>query len=99
MPAVEEPCARILVVAVLAATALAGGVALAPGGGDGPKAHTGTSQKGDFAEALGGAVAAAAKEMPCCDRILEWRLKEVAGEQGGIAGMNRLNVTIEAHVK
>ena len=63
------------------------------------KSYSGTSEKGNFAEALQAAVDASVKEMPCCERMLEWKLDQVTGVRGGIARFNKITVTIEAQVK
>ncbi|HEX8432208.1 MAG TPA: hypothetical protein VF625_13050 [Longimicrobium sp.] len=56
---------------------------------------TGTSNHGDFQEALGLAIEAAVPP-GTSDWLVEWRLAEMSGSKGGIAGQNSLTVTIEA---
>jgi Intracellular proteinase inhibitor len=62
-----------------------------------PAARTfeGVSQHGNLQEALNDAVAKALKSLPGADRMVRYRLREVTGEQGGIAGVNVVRVTIE----
>lgn len=57
--------------------------------------YSGTSEKGNFDEALIAAVSAAHKPQHP-DQMTEWKLKEVSGTKGGIAGFNKITVTIEA---
>ncbi|HKQ59848.1 MAG TPA: hypothetical protein VJS92_01110 [Candidatus Polarisedimenticolaceae bacterium] len=61
--------------------------------------YSGTSSSDNLDEALQNAIADAAEDVPCCDRQLEWRLREIRGIQGGIAGDNRMTVTIETRVR
>ena len=51
---------------------------------------TGTSERGDFQEALTSAVAAAKAKA----NFVRWKLHAVSGERGGFAGANRVVVTI-----
>src|SRR5262245_56001629 len=62
-----------------------------------PRARTygGASPRGNFQEALNDAVAQAMRAQPGADRLVRYRLREVTGEQGGIAGINLIRVTIE----
>jgi hypothetical protein len=57
---------------------------------------TGTSDDGDFQEALRNAIKAAQDASGGADIIIKWRLNNVTGESGGITGENILNVTIQA---
>src|SRR5437899_2322643 len=58
---------------------------------------TGTSDKGDFEDALGVAVQSAMESRKgTADAMIEWKLKSVSGVNGGIAGFRKLTVTIEA---
>jgi hypothetical protein len=64
-----------------------------------PKAatFTGTSDKGDFEEALGAAVQSAMESRQgSSDAMIEWKLKSVSGVNGGFAGFRKLTVSIEA---
>jgi ABC-type glycerol-3-phosphate transport system substrate-binding protein len=64
-----------------------------------PKAvtFTGTSDKGDFEEALNAAVQSAIdSRQGHPDAMIEWKLKSVSGVNGGIAGFRKLTVSIEA---
>lgn len=56
----------------------------------------GTSNQGDFNEALQKAIAAALEGLS--STLITWRLLEVSGENGGFVGANNLTVTIEAQV-
>jgi hypothetical protein len=55
---------------------------------------TGTSEKGDFTEAINGAIAEAKKELKA-DGI-NWKLKEIGGESPGMGLPDVLIVIIEA---
>lgn len=57
----------------------------------------GTSPRGQFAEALENALRAAdrAGRQRHIDYMYEWRLLDVTGRRGGIAGFNTLTVRIE----
>jgi hypothetical protein len=57
---------------------------------------TGTSECGDFHEALRNAIDAAQVASGGADIIIKWRLENVGGESGGILPINRLYVTIQA---
>jgi hypothetical protein len=64
-----------------------------------PKAvtFTGTSDKGDFEEALNAAVHSAMdSRQGHPDAMIEWKLKNVSGVNGGVAGFRKLTVSIEA---
>ena len=54
----------------------------------------GTSNQGDFNEALQKAIAAALEGLS--STLITWRLLEVSGENGGVVGANNLTVAIEA---
>ena len=55
----------------------------------------GTSRKGSVDEALQNAVAAALRSLPGADRMVRYRVRDITGESGGIAGLNVVRVTIE----
>jgi len=57
---------------------------------------TGTSENGDFHEALRKAIDAAQVAIGGADIIIKWRLDNVTGERGGLLPVNKLNVTIQA---
>lgn len=59
---------------------------------------SGTSKTGNFEEALGYAITAAAEELGkgTTDVMVTWHLLLVSGIQGGIAGFNDLTVEIFA---
>jgi hypothetical protein len=46
-------------------------------------------------EALQNAVAAALRSLPGADRLVRYRVRDITGESGGIAGLNLVRVTIE----
>lgn len=56
---------------------------------------TGTSDSGDFQEALRNAINEAQENSGGADIIIDWRLDNVTGKSGGIAGVDELNVTIQ----
>jgi hypothetical protein len=56
---------------------------------------TGTSDHGDFQEALRNAINDAIEASGGADIIINWRLDNVTGKSGGIAGIDELNVTIQ----
>jgi len=61
-----------------------------------PVLFEGTSSKGDLEEALKTAIESAmASRKGIADAMVEWKIKEISGAQGGIAGVDRLTVTIE----
>ncbi len=68
------------------------GNAVAPGGAP----FVGTSESGDFGEALAAAIAAAKEGLH--STLVLWTLRDVSGESGGFVAVNRLSVTIEARV-
>ena len=55
----------------------------------------GTSEKGDFNEALQNAIAAALKSEHAVDAMLWYRVARIGGVSGGIAGFKELTVVIE----
>jgi hypothetical protein len=57
--------------------------------------YVGTSPRGDLQEALNDAVERALRARPGADRMVRYRVREITGERGGIAGVNVLRVTIE----
>jgi len=56
---------------------------------------TGTSESGDFHEALRNAINAAIEATGVADALIKWKLVYVTGESGGITGLDILNVTIQ----
>ena len=54
----------------------------------------GTSNKGDFQQALRAAISSAMKAEPGSDRLVSWRLQEVNGQEGSIAGISTCVVKI-----
>jgi hypothetical protein len=61
----------------------------------GIRVYQGVSDTGEFQQALDRAVAAALRAQPGADRMVRYRVREITGEQGGIAGVNSLRVEIE----
>ena len=59
------------------------------------RVYTGVSNQGDIQEALDDAVARALRALPGADRMVQYRVRDITGEQGGIRGANVLRVTIE----
>lgn len=59
------------------------------------RVYEGVSRRGNLQEALDDAVARALRALPGADRMVRYRVREITGEQGGIAGVNVLRVTIE----
>jgi|SoiMetStandDraft_5_1073268.scaffolds.fasta_scaffold19814_3 hypothetical protein len=57
---------------------------------------TGTSEDGDFQEALKNAIAAAHAASGGADKIIKWKLDDVTGENGGLITIDKLYVTIQA---
>lgn len=67
------------------------------GAGEPPlRTYEGVSARGDFQEALNSAVAQALHALPGADRMVRYRVRDITGQQGGIAGVNLLRVTVEA---
>lgn len=62
------------------------------------KKFKGTSNKGDFQEALTKAVTKALTSVPGADILVKWTMVSVNGEKGGITGKNSLTVTIDAEI-
>jgi len=61
------------------------------------KTYSGTSDKGDFEQALDVAIQSAMESRKnVSDAMIEWKLKDVSGVRGGIGGFHKLTVTIEA---
>jgi hypothetical protein len=56
--------------------------------------YSGTSNKGDFTEALDSAIAAAKSGLSTT--LVKWTLGQVSGLNGGFVGQNDLTVEIEA---
>jgi hypothetical protein len=72
----------------------------APKSGPAARTFTGTSDKGDFEEALSSAVQSAMESRQgAADAMIEWKLKSVSGVQGGFAGFRKITVTIEAKAR
>ncbi len=87
--------------AVMGLAAVSLGVAAAQGPGNllrdpqRVRVFEGSSTRGIFQEALNGAVAQALRALPGADRTVRYRVREITGEQGGIAGRNVVRVSIE----
>jgi hypothetical protein len=62
------------------------------------KKFSGTSNKGDFQEALTKAVDKGLNSLPGADMQLKWTLYAATGIKGGIAPKNSVTVTITADV-
>ncbi|HST23656.1 MAG TPA: hypothetical protein VLR90_21275 [Blastocatellia bacterium] len=60
------------------------------------KIFNGKSAKGDFQEALSDGIQKALQSTGVSDELVNWKLRKVTGENGGIAGLNNIVVTIEA---
>ena len=60
------------------------------------KIFAGKSEKGDTREALADAIQKALRSTGVSDELVNWKLRKVNGENGGIAGLNNVTVTIEA---
>jgi len=60
------------------------------------KKFDGKSAKGDFQDALSDAIRNAVQSTGVADELVTWKLEEVKGENGGIAGLNNITVTIHA---
>jgi hypothetical protein len=58
----------------------------------------GQSTNGDFQEALSHAIQNALNFTSAMDALVTWKLAEVKGEKGGIAGLNNISVTIDATI-
>lgn len=57
--------------------------------------YEGASERGSVQEALDRAVAAALTSLPGADRMVRYRVRDITGEHGGIAAVNRVRVSIE----
>ena len=95
---------KLAVIAVLFSMVMSVTVALSNGTPPEPKTKPAsarvlfevTSSKGNLEEALNTAIESAmASRRGTADAMVEWKIKEISGAQGGIAGVNRLTVTIE----
>jgi hypothetical protein len=73
----------------------AGSLAAAPACPN-PGYYTGSSNSGNFQDALDGAIAAASACTGCCDFLVTWDFVSADGREGGFAGFNEANVTIKA---
>jgi hypothetical protein len=60
------------------------------------KSFTGTSQRGDLAEALGHAIKQAMDSSQIADALVTWTIENVSGRSGGFPGWKELSVTIAA---
>ena len=56
----------------------------------------GTSDQGDFTEALQNAIAAAKEGLT--STLVSWKLLEISGQNGGFVQVNELTVSIQAQV-
>ena len=56
----------------------------------------GTSARGDLQEAVANAVKAALSSLPGADRLVRWELVKLAGQRGGIVGVDEITATISA---
>jgi len=64
--------------------------------GQATRIYSGTSDKGEFEEALEAAIRSSLEARKnVSDVMVDWKLKEVSGTQGGIGGFHKLTVTIE----
>ncbi|HEU4751474.1 MAG TPA: BsuPI-related putative proteinase inhibitor [Armatimonadota bacterium] len=61
------------------------------------RVYEGVSTEGDFQQALDRAVGRALRAMPGADRMIQYRVREITGEQGGIRGVNTIRVAIEVN--
>lgn len=61
-----------------------------------PGYYTGTDATGDFQSALEDAISEAATCAGCCDQLISYELVGAEGQQGGIAGLDDIDVTIKA---
>ncbi len=60
------------------------------------KTFDGKSNTGNFQEALADAISNAIQSTGVADEHITWKLEEVKGENGSIAGLNNITVTIKA---
>lgn len=56
---------------------------------------TATNKEGNFQVALAAAVELAYDSINVADGTIEWKLDQVSGLQGTVAGLKEINVTIE----
>jgi hypothetical protein len=80
---------------VVLTIAVAGAQVGRPGAGQTVRVYEGVSTEGDFQQALDRAVARALRALPGADRMIQYRVREITGEQGGIRGLNTVRVAIE----
>jgi hypothetical protein len=57
---------------------------------------TGSDETGNFQRALEDAIRKAESAVPCCDRPITYQVVNIRGQAGGFAGLNRIEVTIQA---
>jgi len=57
---------------------------------------TGRDETGNFQRALEDAIRQAQSAVPCCDRLLTYQVVDIRGQLGGFAGLNSIEVTIQA---
>ncbi len=60
------------------------------------KSFTGTSQRGDLAEALAHAIKQAIDSSQIADVLVTWTIEKISGKSGGFPGWRELSVTIAA---
>ena len=60
------------------------------------KSFTGTSQRGDLAEALAHAIKQAMESSQIADVLVTWTIEKISGKSGGFPGWRELSVTISA---
>ena len=58
------------------------------------KEAEGTSNKGDFQQALRAAISNAMIATPGADRLVSWKIDEVSGQEGSVAGISTCVVKI-----
>lgn len=56
----------------------------------------GINQQGDFQKALTDALIKAQDAAGCCDHLITYRVTDIQGQVGGIAGQNQITVAISA---
>ena len=57
---------------------------------------TGTSQRGDLAEALEHAIKQAMDSSQIADALVTWTIEKISGRSGGFPGWKEVSVTIAA---
>jgi hypothetical protein len=57
--------------------------------------YEGTSDRGDIREALDDATSRAVRDLPGADRQVQYRVRDITGETGGIRGAHTVRVAIE----